>query len=71
MKALKEGTTFWISGDSQEIGIKDYNVNVLSFGTIIKDSSSREKYALVILDNIDGDRNVCTRVKKQFMYNIK
>lgn len=71
MKTLKEGTTFWISGDSCEIGIKDYNVRVSSFGTVIQNSSSKSKYALVVLDNIDGDRNVCTRVKKEFMYNIK
>lgn len=71
MKTLKEGTTFWISGDSYEIGIKDYNVRVLSFGTVIQNSSSKSKYALVVLDNIDGDRNVCARVKKEFMYNIK
>ena len=70
MKTLKKGDFFWISGDSKEMGIKDYNVRVVTTGYVLEDSPSRQKYALVMLDNIDGDRNVCVRVKKEFMYNI-
>lgn len=64
---LKVNTLFYVEGDSKEIGIEDYNVRVSSPGIVLVDSPKENKMAIVCLDSIDGDHNVCVAIKKEYI----
>lgn len=60
---LKKNQVIYISGDSKELGIEDYNVRVNTLATVLENQvDNYQKKILVTLNNIDGDSNVCTRV---------
>lgn len=60
---LKKNQVISISGDSKELGIKDYNVRVNTLATVLENQADNyQKKILVTLNNIDGDSNVCARV---------
>lgn len=65
---LKANTIFYVEGDSKELGIQDYNVRVSSPGIVLIDSPSKNEMAIVCLDNIDGDHNVCVAIKKKYIH---
>ena len=67
MIKLKAGTKFRISGDSSEMGISGYNVRVVTQGEVLLDSPAKNKMAVVVLDEIDGDLNVCVAIKKEYL----
>lgn len=62
--ALKEGMTVWLSGDSADLGIADYNVRVGSAAKVARTPNKSDKKVLVTIDSIDGDSNVTTFVKR-------
>lgn len=62
---LRAGTRVYVSGDSADLGIEDYNVRVSTVGVLVTDAAPREKRVLVTLDEIDGDQNVTVLVNKR------
>ena len=62
---LKAGTKIHVSGDSAELWLTDYKVRVDSDGVVEIDSRPLDKKALVTLDEIDGERNVCVSIRKE------
>ena len=60
-----KGAMFEISGDSTEMWIEDYNVRVSTCATVLEKPGRTAKKVLVVLDEIDGDRNVTVFIKKQ------
>ena len=61
---IKEGMTVWLSGDSADLGIADYNVRVGSAATVVQTPNKSDKKVLVVIDCIDGDSNVTAYVKR-------
>ena len=61
---IKEGMTVWLSGDSADLGIADYNVRVGSAAKVVQTPNKSDKKVLVIIDSIDGDSNVTAYVKR-------
>lgn len=61
---IKEGMTVWLSGDSADLGIADYNVRVGSAAKVVRTPNKSDKKVLVTIDTIDGDRDVTTYVKR-------
>ena len=61
---FKIGDRIFVSGDSCDLWIEDYNCRVSSYGTIEETPTSKAKKVLVTLDSIDGEENVCCRVRK-------
>ena len=61
---MKQGERVWISGDSGELWIKDYNVRVNTGATVEEVPSPRAKKILLTLDQIDGDCHVLCYVRK-------
>ena len=61
---MKKGDRIRVSGNSDELWIEDYNCNVDSEGTVEETPSSKSKKVLVTLDYIDGQGNVCVRIRK-------
>ena len=73
---MKAGDKIWVNGGSDELWIEDYNCNVNTGGVIEVTPQKNDKKVLVILDNIeiyaarndgkfiDGEGNVCCRVRK-------
>lgn len=53
-----------VSGDSADLWIKDYNIRVSTYGTVLEKTEAKDKKVLVCLDSIDGDGNVCCWVRK-------
>lgn len=66
---LKRGDRIKVNGDSEELWIKDYKVKVSIEATVVETPSPRDKKVLVSLDNIDGEYNVCCRVRKSKIEN--
>lgn len=62
--ALKEGDRVFLSGDSSEFWLSDYNVRVCSPGTVAETPAAASKKVLVTIDSIDGESNVCAYVRK-------
>lgn len=57
------GQKFLLSGPAYEYGIEDYaDVRVSSLATVIEEPAKYARKVLVIIDEIDGDRNVCAHV---------
>ncbi len=63
-KNLIEGTRIAISGDSKDLWIENYNVRIVSEGTILSTPSSHAKKVLVCIDSIDGENNVTAFVRR-------
>ena len=61
---MKLGDRVWVSGDSAELWIDDYNVRVATAATIVEEPAPNTKKILLILDSIDGDVNAGCRVRK-------
>lgn len=61
MKYEKD-TKIWVSGDSADLGIEDYNVRVSTSGIVEVAPTANGKKMLVTLDEIDGDHNVCVAI---------
>lgn len=61
--SLRRGQRVRLSGDSASLWIKDYNVRVDSFGTILETPGPRAKKVLVSIDHIDGDNGVIKYVR--------
>lgn len=61
---MKAGDRIWVNGGSDELWIEDYNCNINTGGVIEVTPQKNDKKVLVILDNIDGEGNVCCRVRK-------
>lgn len=54
----------WVSGDSADLWIQDYNVRVDTGATCEEDPPPYAKKVLVMLDSIDGDKNVLRYVRR-------
>ena len=61
---MEQGDRVYISGDSAELWIKDYNVRVSTNATVVDTPNKNAKKVLVTLDLIDGECNVCCRVRR-------
>ena len=61
---MKQGDRIYINGDSKELWIEDYNVRVSTNATIEEIPKKNAKKILVTLDWIDGEENVCCRVRR-------
>lgn len=61
---MKQGDRVWVSGDSAELWIKDYNVRVNTGAIVEEEPSPRAKKILLTLDQIDGDCHVLCYVRK-------
>lgn len=61
---LITGDRVHISGDSDELWIKDYHVSVDTNATVMKTPNKHAKKILLTLDSIDGEENVCCLVRK-------
>ena len=62
---LNMNDIIYISGDSYELGLEDYNVRVSSYATVLDDSPSTSEEVFICLDEIDGDKNVNAFVNKK------
>ena len=61
-----KGERVSVDGDSQELGIKDYDVRVNTNATVEEDvRNNTQKKILVTLDRIDGDSNVCVLMNRK------
>lgn len=58
----EKGTKIWVSGDSADLGIEDYNVRVSTSGVVEVAPTATGRKMLVTLDEIDGDHNVCVAI---------
>lgn len=61
---MKQGDRVYISGNSTELWIKDYNVRVSTNAIVEEAPKKNAKKVLVTLDWIDGESNVCCRVRR-------
>jgi hypothetical protein len=61
---MKQGDRVYIEGDSSELWIEDYNVRVSTYGILMETPKKNAKKVLVTLDWIDGESNVCCRVRR-------
>ena len=61
---MKQGDRVWVSGDSAELWIEDYNVRVNTGAIVAEEPSPRAKKILLTLDQIDGDCHVLCYVRK-------
>lgn len=68
---VRNGDRVYISGDSSNLWIKDYNVQVDSMATVEEAFSKMSKKMLLTIDTIDGDQNVCCSVRKSGVLRIE
>lgn len=61
---VKKGDRVFVSGNSDELWIEDYHVRVSTEATVEETPVRNAKKILLTLDEIDGDRNVCCRVRR-------
>ena len=61
---LESGVRARISGDSKDLWIADYNVRVSSGVEILETPAHNARKVYVRIDNIDGDSDVCTFVRR-------
>ena len=61
---IHSGTKVYLSGDSKDMWIEDYNVRVDSNATVLSEPLPHDKKVYVVIDSIDGDSNVCIYVRK-------
>lgn len=61
---LREGVRVYITGDSQDLWIADYNVRVSTGATVLMTPSPQAKKVRVLLDEIDHDKNVTAYVRR-------
>ena len=61
---LTEGTRVWVSGDSADLWIKDYNVRVNSGATVVEEPTPSAKKVMVTIDSIDHDSLVTAMVRR-------
>lgn len=61
---LEPGTLGYISGDSAELGIADYNVRVSSPVEVLEMPSKQDKKVLVCIESIDGEGKVNALVNR-------
>ena len=65
------GDIIYVSGDSKQLWIEDYNVNVDTTGIVAETPSKNAKKVLVILDTIDGDGKVLCYARKSKIFLLK
>lgn len=68
---IKNGTRIWLSGDSADYGISDYNVRISSRATVLVDNNPNDPFVLVSVDEIDGDRNVCVSIRRSALSDLR
>lgn len=68
---IKNGTRIWLSGDSADYGISDYNVRISSGATVLVDNNPNDPFVLVSVDEIDGDRNVCVSIRRSALSDLR
>jgi hypothetical protein len=61
---MKQGNRVYISGDSAELWIHDYDVRVSTEATVEETPKKNAKKVLLTLDSIDGENNVNVYVRK-------
>ena len=59
------GAKFHVEGDSKDMWIHDYNVRVCTTATVEYQPRTTDRKVFVYLEDIDGDKNVWTRIKKE------
>lgn len=64
LRKVKEGDIVRLSGDSADLWIQDYNVRVSSLARVERTPGPFDRKVLVTIDSIDGDKNVCTTVRR-------
>lgn len=67
---MKQGDRVYLSGDSAELWIKDYNVRVSTNAIVEETPSKNAKKVLLTLDYIDGESNVCCMVRRSKIESI-
>lgn len=61
---MKVGERVFVSGDSAELWIEDYNVRISTPATVMETPTKNAKKVLLTLDEIDGEHKVCCMVRK-------
>lgn len=61
---MKQGDRVYVSGDSAELWIEDYNVRVSTNAIVEETPKKNAKKVLLTLDSIDGESNVCCMVRR-------
>ena len=61
---MKKGDRVYVSGNSDELWIEDYDVNVSTDATVEETPGKYAKKVLLTLDSIDGEGNVCCYVRR-------
>ncbi len=62
---MKENDKVFVSGATDELWIKDYGcISISSNGILLETPKKSAKKVLVMLDYIDGERNVTVLVRK-------
>lgn len=61
---FKQNERVFVSGDADALYIADYHVRVSTNATVQVDASNRAKKVLLLLDEIDGERQVSAMVMK-------
>ena len=61
---MKQGDRVYVSGDSAELWIEDYNVRVSTTAIVEETPKKNAKKVMLTLDWIDGESNVCCMVRR-------
>ena len=67
MDDIQEGQCFHINGDSRDMWLEDYNVNVNTVARVLKTPAKKDKKVLVSLGEIDHDKNVYAYIRKSYL----
>lgn len=60
---FKKGEDVLVQGWAKDLWIEDYDCYVCSGGTVVEDQKYNDRKVLVTIDKIDGEGNVCCRVR--------
>lgn len=70
MPGIQRGARAYLSGDSAEVWLKDYNCRVSSPVTVLETPAKRVRKVLVRIDSIDGEGNVTAYVRRNKLQQI-
>lgn len=70
MPTIQSGSRAYLSGDSAEMWLKDYNCRVSSPVTVLETPAKCARKVLVCIDSIDGEGNVTAYVRRNKLQQI-
>ena len=62
--SFREGERVYVEGDAPEICTAGYMVKIASWATVVDTPDPNDKYVLLMIDKIGGDRNAWVYVLK-------